>query len=67
MTGQNENLLCIATERLSYGWIDPRALYGDVGVAEFRGDTIPIVFNGVRFEPCASWSNPYPYGKIRAA
>ena len=30
-----EQLFTKATERMSYGYIDPRALYGDVGEAKF--------------------------------
>ena len=65
MTDQTENMLVKCTERLSYGWIDTRANFGTADAPVFRGDAIPIVFNGIRFEPTAGWSNPWPYGKIR--
>ena len=33
-----ENLLTKATERIAYGYIDPRALWGDCGGSEAKFD-----------------------------
>lgn len=54
---------------MGYSYIDrrifsPVRLMGRIEPAWY--EFTPIIFNGRHFEPTAGWSNPWPYGTIRA-
>lgn len=62
------------TEYMAYSYIDVRSfIFEPAGIEVIGGvrttvydGAIPMIFNGRRFEPTAGWSNPWPYGSIRA-